>query len=134
MPKLKSMARLGLTSRQQFLGSGLIKPHPESSGGECDGSEEVSGELVVSCCDPSEVFELAKEALDEIAVSIDGAVDGALDFSVALGGDMSLAATQAYQVDQMLPVVTAISDDQRGHWAALQAVWARSPCPMPVPA
>ena len=46
----------------------------------CDEIEEasiVSGELVVSCGDAAEVFDLAKEALDQIAILVDRGIKGA---------------------------------------------------------
>jgi len=48
------------------------------------------------------VFELAEEALEQIAVAVEVWIDRSLDLAVALGGDMSLATALADQIDQML--------------------------------
>ena len=57
------------------LGSGLISPHPQSGGGERDGSEEVGGQLVVAGSNPPEMFEFAEEALDEVALAVEAWID-----------------------------------------------------------
>jgi hypothetical protein len=61
-----------------------------------------------------EVFELAEEALDEVALPVDFGIDRSLNLAVALGGNMSLSAALADQVDQMLPVIAAVGDDGGG--------------------
>lgn len=53
-----------------------------------DGGEEVGCGLEVSCGDASEVFEAVEEALDQVAVAIEVAIDGADDTNVALAGDV----------------------------------------------
>ena len=42
---------------------------PDTCCGHRDGGEEVSGELVISGGDGSEVFEFVEEALDEVALA-----------------------------------------------------------------
>ncbi|OAM83695.1 hypothetical protein A3840_00895 [Devosia elaeis] len=59
------------------------------------------------------MLEFAKEALDQIALPIDGSIDRALNFAVTLGWDMGLPAAFGYQIDQVLPVVSAIGDNDR---------------------
>ena len=46
-------------------------------------------------------------------MSIDGSVDRALHFAVSLSWNVSATATQAHQIDQMLPIVATIGDDYR---------------------
>ena len=46
-------------------------------------------ELVVARCDAPEVLELVEEALDQVALPVEFAIDGALDLAVALGWDVS---------------------------------------------
>lgn len=60
------------------------------------------------------MLELAEEALDEIALAVDARIDRSLHLAVALSWDMSLSTASTNQVDQMLPVIAAISDDDRG--------------------
>ena len=60
------------------------------------------------------MFELAEEALDQIALSVERGIDRSLDLSVALGRDVSLPAALADQFDQILPVIAAIGDDEWG--------------------
>jgi hypothetical protein len=40
---------------------------PDDSGGEADGSQEISGDLVVTRRDGAELFEFPEEILDEVA-------------------------------------------------------------------
>lgn len=58
------------------LGDRLIKPHPNSRGGEFDEGEVVGVVLFVARGDGPEVFELAEEALDEVAISVEEAAEG----------------------------------------------------------
>lgn len=57
------------------------------------------------------MLELAEEALDEIALSVERGVDRSLDFAVALGRNVSLTAALANEIDQKPPVIAAICDD-----------------------
>lgn len=50
---------------------------PDDSGGEVDGSEEISGSFIITGSDGSELFELAEEILDEVSCFI--------EFSVKIG-------------------------------------------------
>ena len=65
-------------SIDEYAGVGGLRPrwclHSLATFECCDEIEEasiVSGELVVSCGDAAEVFDLAKEALDQIAILVD---------------------------------------------------------------
>ena len=94
-------------------------PEPEATGCEGDGGEEVSGELVVARGDATEVLELVEEALDEIALSIEGAVDRALPLAVALGRDVCSRAVIGDQLQDGFGVVATVGD---GVGSGLQAL------------
>jgi hypothetical protein len=53
-----------------------------------DHSEEVRGELVVAGGDTTEVFELAEEALDQVALPVEPLAKAGLPFAVGLGRDV----------------------------------------------
>ncbi len=57
------------------------------------------------------MLELAEEALDEIALTIDAFVDGAVDKTLAGGRNMGLGAAGPDQVEQCVGVVASISDN-----------------------
>ena len=59
------------------------------------------------------MFDLAEEAFDKIAVSIDHRIDRSLDLPVALGRDLRPSAASLDKVDQVLPVIASIGDDKR---------------------
>ena len=60
------------------------------------------------------MFDFAEEPLDEIALAIEAEIDCSLHLAVALGWDVGLSAALADQIDEMLPVIAAVGDDQ-GH-------------------
>ncbi len=60
------------------------------------------------------MLELAEEAFDEVAASIDGMVDAALDLAVALGRDMGQRAAVFGSVEDVLGVIAAVRDDVAG--------------------
>ena len=47
--------------------------------------EKISGELVVACCDGPEVLEFVKEALDQVALAIEGEVARQRDRAAGMG-------------------------------------------------
>jgi hypothetical protein len=57
------------------------------------------------------VLELAEEALDEIALAIDAAVDRAVHETLAGRGDVGPGAPGSYQIEQGIGVVAAVGDD-----------------------
>jgi len=83
---------------------------PESDGCQCDGGEEVSGELVVAGSDAAKVFDFVEEAFDEVALAVEGRIDGALNFAVALGRNMGLGAVLDDQREDGAGVVAAVGD------------------------
>jgi len=83
---------------------------PESGCSHGDGGEEVACEFVVSRGDATEVFELVKEALDEIALFVERRIDGTLEAAVALGRDVWARAVSDEGVEDGASVVAAIGD------------------------
>jgi hypothetical protein len=87
------------------------KPDRRARGGKQDGGKEVAGGFVVTRGDASEVLEFIEEALDEVALSVEGAVDRALDLAVRIGRDVSSAAAASDQIDKGARVIAAIGDE-----------------------
>ena len=56
------------------------------------------------------MFEFAEVSFDQIALAIDVAVDGSLDFAVALCGDVSDSAHCLDLLDEGAGIVAAVSD------------------------
>ena len=71
------------------------------------------------------MFEFVEEALDEVALSIEFAVDRAADPNVALAGDVGDTATCGDQVDDVLGVVPAVSDNGAGERQVGKQRWRR---------
>ena len=67
-----------------------------------DASEEVSGCFLVAGSDGSELLELGKEVLDEMASFVDVLVVGAFDFPVGLGRDDGRFAGSGERIDDAL--------------------------------
>lgn len=64
--------------------------------------------------DGPEVFELVEEPLDQIALSVESGIDRALDFAIALGGDVSPPAMRFDEIEHGARIVSAIGDDVAG--------------------
>ena len=71
------------------------------------------------------MLQFAEEALDEIALTIESRVDGSLDPTVTLGGYVSFTAPPVDQIDEMLPIVSAVGDDDGGFGQPFQQVRCR---------
>lgn len=69
------------------------------------------------------MFKFAEEALDEVALAVDGRIDRSLNLAVALGWDVGVSAALCDQVDQVLPVIAAICDDDGGGVQPFQQRW-----------
>ena len=76
-----------------------------------DGGEEVCCGLEVARCDSPEVLEAVEEALDEVSVAIELAIDGADDADVALTWDVSGGAGGFDRFGHGAPEVAAVGDD-----------------------
>jgi len=57
------------------------------------------------------VLELAEEALDEIALAVDAAVDGSVDEALAGRGDVGFGSGGTDQVEQTVGIVAAVGND-----------------------
>ncbi len=57
------------------------------------------------------MLQLAKAALDEIALTVEGGVDAALDLAVSAGRDVSLAPAGAHEIEDRLCVVASVGDE-----------------------
>src|SRR4051794_2435085 len=93
-------------------GGGGVGGGGGGGGGEWVVGKEVAGELVEAGGDASEVLELAEEALDEVALTIQGRVDAALELAVTEGRDVRLAAAGAHEIEDGLCVIASIGDER----------------------
>ena len=66
------------------------------------------------------MFELAEEALDQVALAIEPRIDRALNFAITLGRNVRLAAPLANQFDNGLGVVAAIGNKSLGWGQSFQ--------------
>ena len=114
--------------RGDRLGSGLITSEPEPCGSQQDAREIVAGELVEAGCDPPEVFHLAEEAFDAIALAVDAFGHGSLDDPVAWRGDAGFRSRRPDEVEEGMAVIAAVGDDmaacnafQKG-WSCVEVV------------
>ncbi len=60
------------------------------------------------------MFEFVEEPFDQVALSVEGGIDGALDLAVALGGDVSPPSMRLYEIEHGASIVAAIRDDVAG--------------------
>jgi hypothetical protein len=88
--------------------------HPEACRGDEDRGEVVSGRLLVSRGDLAEVIEVVDEALDQVALALDGGINGPLHLAVALGRDVPEPAMCLDQVQHGAGVMAAIGHDIAG--------------------
>lgn len=76
-----------------------------------DGGEEVCCGLEVAGCDPPEVLQAVEEALDEVSVAIELAIDGADDADIALAWYVSGCAGGFDRFGHGTAEVAAVGDD-----------------------
>lgn len=69
------------------------------------------GELVVAGGDASEVFELAEEAFDLIAFSVEGLREAGLPFAVGFGRDVGHRALCLDQLADGIAVISLVAKD-----------------------
>ena len=84
---------------------------PGYGGSNKDASEEVSGELVVTGGDATEILETAEHAFDQVTVSIGVGVMGDERLSTPDRGDDSLDPLVREKVAQSVRVVSLIGDE-----------------------
>ena len=99
------------------MGPDLINP-PYDSGDEADGSEEVSGEPVVSGCDASEVLEAAEGVLDAVALFVGRPVEAEGLLAVRLVGNDGFGATRAEPLSQFGAVISFVAKHLLGCFGA----------------
>ena len=75
-----------------------------------DSCQEVSGEFVVACRDPSQMFEFVEEALDQVALAVELEIDAADHPDIALAGDVGGGAERGEQLDDAARAVAAVGD------------------------
>jgi len=104
----------GRLGNYSALGSGLITSGPESDGCEGDGGQKIAGEFVETRRDASEVLQLVKEALDEIAATIEALVDASLNLAVTLRGNVGVGPAASREFEQGLGVISSVGDQIAG--------------------
>ena len=95
-------------------GRGLDSDPLGDGGDEGECGEIVSGEAVVSCREASPVLETAEEAFDEVATSIDGAIERVRNCSRCGGWNDSLDATDFEPVAQAVCIISLIGNQAVG--------------------
>ena len=83
---------------------------PDGDSGEFNEAHEVSEQLVVSRGDAAELFELVKEALDDVALFIEVDVVGTLDFAVSFWRDDGLCAGLGDRLDKMIGIIALVGN------------------------
>ena len=83
---------------------------PDGDSCEFDEPHEVGEELIVSCRDAAELFELVEEALDDVALFVKLGVIATFDRSISLGRNDDLAAGFGDPVAEVIGVVALVGD------------------------
>ncbi len=73
--------------------------------------------------DAPELLDLAEEALDQVAASVEFVIDGALGLDAALGRDMGLTACPADEIDDGAAVVATVGDERPSWRQSRQKIW-----------
>jgi hypothetical protein len=119
------VARAFERHREAALGRGLINAGPEASGGHEDSGEVVTRQFVEAGGDASEVLQLVEEALDEVALAVDLAVDHAADADIALRRDMGRGAIGLDEFDNGASKEATVGDHVAGQAEPLDQLWKR---------
>lgn len=69
------------------------------------------------------MLQLAEEALDEVALAVEGRVDAALDTTITAGGDVSFAAAGTHEVEDGLCVIASVGNERLRWWQVGQQGW-----------
>jgi hypothetical protein len=83
----------------------------DGNAGDVNSGEEISGELVVACGDCSEVLERIKEALDEVALTVEREVAMSLDVAVGFRRDHRGDASFGQGVDERVGIEGLVAED-----------------------
>ena len=78
-----------------------------------DACKKISGELIVACCDRTKVLEFVEEALDEVALTIEGEVARQRDRAAGMGGDDWGDLPVGEAVEEGIGVVGLVTDQSR---------------------
>jgi hypothetical protein len=97
-----------------------VSAGPQAGCGESDGGKEVARELVEAGGDAPGVLELAEEALDQVALPVDAAIDGARNQALARSRNVGFGAGRPDQIEQRVGVVAAVGDDMAASEAGEQ--------------
>ena len=108
------------------LGRGLISTHPKPEASELEHCKEVCGELVIAGGDAPEVFDLVKEAFDQITVLVQIRAEAYRVFPVTLGRDVGPAAAVPDEVSDPIGIITAISEQQGFRFKAMDEFWDKA--------
>lgn len=93
-------------------------------GGEGNEAHEVGEELVVSGCDPPEVFEFIEEALDAVALFVDVFVVVVLIATIALGRDDRRGLGVQDAVMEAIGIIGTVGQDIVGFKSLDQVIGA----------
>ena len=72
--------------------------------------------FIVSCCQPSGVFELVEATLDHVSQGVDCVIDGQLDQPVPLGRDHRGAAALFHIFANKVSIIALVSQQHFGCW------------------
>ena len=75
--------------------------------------EEVSGELVVACCDGAKVLEFVEKALDEVALAIEIKITCQWNCAAGVGRDDRGDLPIGEGLDEGVGVVSLVADESR---------------------
>jgi len=87
---------------------------PEDQANQLDCGEECAGELVISCGDGAELFELVEESFDEVALAIQGKVRVSRLGTVGLGWNDGHNPPLFKCVDQGVCIIGFIGQERLG--------------------
>ena len=85
-----------------------------------DSSKEVAGELVIAGGDPTEIFEPAEAAFDDVSALVETLVEGMKDDAVGFVGDDGRCAALDNVGAQLVAVVSFVTDEGGHSWCERQ--------------
>ncbi len=86
---------------------------PDGHGCKMNGTQEISGGLVVACCESPELLQLGEEVLDEMPGLVEVVVTGTGDTAVGLGWDHDRLSSRRQRLDHALVGVECLVSDNR---------------------
>jgi hypothetical protein len=85
-----------------------------------DHREEVLGKFVVSGGDAAEVFELAEEALDLVALAVERLAEARFPFAIGFGRDVGHCALRLDQIADVAGVIGFVGQHDGARFEAIQ--------------